>query len=93
MNEMFDGVEKSDMHDGTMASINMQFNTKTNEVKVSTESVDKKGDPLYEFVMNTDTGLVKQIKRDPVTSHEKVVEKEVDPSKSYKSKSAAVKSK
>ena len=96
MNEMFDHVDSEDMHDGTMTSFNMQFNTKTNEVRVSTEAVDKKGDPLYEFVMNPDTGIVKQIKRDRITSHEKVIEKELDTTKFITAKtttSTATKSK
>jgi hypothetical protein len=79
MNQMFDHVEESDMKAGAMTSINMQFNTQTNEVKVSSGGNDKKGHPLYEFVMNADTGVIQQIKRDPVTSHEKIVEKNIDP--------------
>jgi hypothetical protein len=59
MNEMFDHVDKEDMQDGTMTTINMQFDTKNNLVKVATDAKDKKGSPIYEFVMNTDTGMIK----------------------------------
>lgn len=63
-----------------MSTINMQFDTKTNKVKVTTEAKDKRGDPLYEFTMDADTGVIRQIKRDRQTSHERVIEKEVTPS-------------
>uniref|UniRef100_A0A7S3CJU0 Uncharacterized protein n=1 Tax=Strombidium rassoulzadegani TaxID=1082188 RepID=A0A7S3CJU0_9SPIT len=85
---MFDHVEKEDMKSGSMATINMQFNTLTNEVKVSSDALDVKGEPLYEFVMNTDTGVMRQTKRDALSSHEKVVERELEPSK-FSAKTAA----
>jgi hypothetical protein len=56
----------------------MNFNLASNEIKVSSEALDKKGDPVYEFILNSETGIAKKIKRDPVTSHEKVVIEEVE---------------
>jgi hypothetical protein len=45
---------------------------------VFSENLDKKGEPVYEFILNTESGVAKKIKRDPSSSHEKIVLEEVD---------------
>lgn len=40
VDKMFENVDKKDMKSGSMSTINMQFNTKTNEVKVFTQATD-----------------------------------------------------
>ena len=77
LRDIFGDVQSEDLQSGSLSTINMQFNTDTNEVKVTSEAVDKKGDPLYELVLDGETGVMRQIRRDAVSSHEKVVEKDI----------------
>lgn len=78
MSELWAGITQDEI-DKHLSNVRFNFDVKNRTITARSEDEDKNGKALFEWTVDPKTGSVQEIRRQPDASHERVVEKTIDP--------------
>ena len=78
LGELWAGLTQDEV-DKHMQNVRLNFDLKNKRIIAKSESVDVKGKSLFEWIVDPKSGQVQEIRRQPDASHERVIERTIDP--------------